>query len=217
MTGIYCIENTANGNKYVGLAKDIAARFRHHRCLFRNGIHPNAHMQAAWDKYGEEAFQFYILEEVPKEKLRQAEMEWISNLNTFHNGYNMTAGGDGQHECYLTEAQKRHLSEINMGPRNPNYGLKRSAETRRKMSEAMSKPRGSMSEAHRKAISDSSKGKPHPWFNKPVLWVETGQVFASISEASAQTGYVMSSISSVCRGLRNSLYKQHFEFLEETK
>ena len=35
---------------------------------------------------------------------------------------------------FLTDEQKQHLSEINTGEKNPNFGLKRSKETRAKMS-----------------------------------------------------------------------------------
>ena len=198
------------------MAKSISARWRSHRSHLRRGTHPNAHLQAAWDKYGEGAFRFYVLEEVPEDKLKSAEMEWIKRLDSFNRGYNLTAGGDGQNGRFLTDDEKRYLSEINMGPRNPNYGLKRSAETRQKMSTAMrGKKHGPMSQHQKAAISRGNKGKPRPWFNKPVLWVETGMVFQSISEASEKTGYKISAISQVCRGVRKSLFKQHFTFVEE--
>ena len=217
MTGIYCIENNITHKKYVGLTKDMKSRWRAHRQKLKDGTHPNAKLLNAWRKYGETAFSFYVLEEVPKEQLQSAEIKWIKKLDTFHNGYNLTAGGDGQNERYLTAEERAHLSEINMGERNPNYGLKRSAETRQKMSLAMKKPRGPMSDAHKQAISKGNKGKRHPWFNKPVLWVETGQTFLNISEAASATGYSISGISKVCRGLRGAIYHQHFSFLEELK
>lgn len=216
MTAIYCIENTVNHKKYVGLTKDVSERWRHHKHDLRRGTHVNKHLQSAWNKYGENAFKFYILEEVPEADLREAEIAWIKKLDAFHSGYNKTAGGDGQRERFLTDAERKHLSEINLGERNPNYGLKRSAETKRKMSDAMKgKQHGPMSEAHRQAISRGNKGKPRPWHNRPVIWIETGQTFPSISTASEQTGYAIDGISKVCRGVRNSLYNQHFAFLEE--
>lgn len=216
MTGIYCIENKINGKRYVGMAKDIASRWRAHRSHLFHGTHPNAHLQFAWDKYGEDAFSFYVLEIVSSHDLKASEMAWIKRLNTFENGYNLTIGGDGQNGRRLTDAERRHLSDINKGARNPNYGLKRSVETRQKLSASMKgRKRGEMSPTHKAAISKGNKGKPRPWNNKPVLWVETGEMFASVTDASQKTGYKIAAISQVCRGVRNALYKQHFKFMEE--
>lgn len=39
----------------------------------------------------------------------------------------------------IPETMRRHLSKINMGKKNPNYGLKRSDETRQKISNAVGK------------------------------------------------------------------------------
>lgn len=213
-SGIYCIENTVNGKKYIGMAQDIAGRWRSHKCELKNNVHGNSYLQHAWNKYGEQSFKFYVLENVSKKDLPSAEIKWISRLGTFGNGYNLTAGGEGQYKRNLTDEQKAHLSEINMGAKNPNFGLKRSEETRKKMSEAMKGiKRSKLSKAHKEAISRKIKGKPHPWFNKPILWVETGKIFKSISEAAEKTGYSISGISCVCRKKRNSIYKQHFVFI----
>lgn len=218
MTGIYCIENQINGKRYVGLAKDVEARWKHHQAMLRGGRHINRHLQAAWKKYGEAAFRFYILEEVECDGLKVAEMEWIKRLDTFNNGYNLTAGGDGQSGRLLTQEERHHLSVINTGQNNPNYGIKRSAATRQRMSSAMrGTMHGPMPEAQKAAISRGNKGKPRPWLNKAVLWLEADRVFESVSAAAAQTGYDLSSISKVCRGDRKSLHKQHFIFVEDNK
>ena len=39
MTGIYCIENTANGKRYIGQARHIERRWRQHRVSLENGKH----------------------------------------------------------------------------------------------------------------------------------------------------------------------------------
>lgn len=45
------------------------------------------------------------------------------------------------HKKIVTEEQKRHLSEINTGERNPNWGKTRSAESREKVSNSNAKIR----------------------------------------------------------------------------
>ena len=61
-TGVYVIEHTASGKKYVGsAAKSFSKRWGNHRNDLRKGTHRNAHLQAAWNKYGESAFLFRIV------------------------------------------------------------------------------------------------------------------------------------------------------------
>lgn len=216
MIGIYCIENTLNHKKYIGKAVNIDARWRVHRCELRKGKHPNKHLQSAWNKYGENAFIFYVIREVPIEMLEKAEIAEIERQEATKKGYNITEGGEGQRGRKLTDDQRKHLSEINQGAKNPNYGLKRSAETKRKMSEAMrGLKRKPLSKAHKKAISQKLKGKKRPYFDKAVYHVEADRIYKSITEAARNTGFSISGISKVCKGQRNSIYNNHFEFMEE--
>ena len=69
MMGVYAICNLFDGRAtaYIGSSKDIERRWRDHVALLRSGRHPNPYLQAAWDKYGEAAFEFYVIEEVANE------------------------------------------------------------------------------------------------------------------------------------------------------
>ena len=63
--GVYVIENTMNGNIYVGSAVNLRKRKGHHFSALRRGDHHNPHMQRTWDKYGKGIFKFsakYICE-----------------------------------------------------------------------------------------------------------------------------------------------------------
>lgn len=51
-------------------------------------------MYAAIRKYGIEHFHISLLEETDNPE--QQEIYWIKKLNSFHNGYNATIGGDGK-------------------------------------------------------------------------------------------------------------------------
>lgn len=60
-SGIYIIKNTVNGKFYIGQASYLTKRFSAHRIFLHDNNHPNKHLQAAWDKYGKDAFEFRIL------------------------------------------------------------------------------------------------------------------------------------------------------------
>ena len=57
-SGIYEILNTVNGKRYIGSAVYIVGRFARHRMHLRRGTHHSVHLQRAWNKHGEEAFEF---------------------------------------------------------------------------------------------------------------------------------------------------------------
>ena len=147
--GIYCIENLANGKKYIGQTIELNKRWHHHILLLRKNGHRNKYLQNSWNKHGEENFKFYILEycEPSIEILNSLEAYYINKLKTKNpHGYNLTDGGDGTPGREQTEEFKIFISGVMSG--NKNWlGKKHSAETKKKMSEAQ-------------------RGEKHPMFGK---------------------------------------------------
>ena len=114
--GIYKIESS-NGKIYIGSATDIVQRWRHHKHDLRKSRHPNRKLQNAWNKYGELAFTFSIIEIVDcKEDLATIEQIWLNILwdslepddryNLNKNAINM-AGFKMSHETKLKMSQQR--------------------------------------------------------------------------------------------------------------
>jgi group I intron endonuclease len=68
-SGIYMIHCLANGKRYVGQAGNIPIRLRNHRSALMRRAHQNRGLQAAWNKYGEAAFEFKPLLIVPISEL----------------------------------------------------------------------------------------------------------------------------------------------------
>ena len=76
--GIYKIINVVNNKFYVGSAVDFTVRKRKHWWQLRRGTHGNKHLQASWQKYGESAFTFVIVEELsPEADVLAAENVWL--------------------------------------------------------------------------------------------------------------------------------------------
>jgi group I intron endonuclease len=61
-SGIYCIINIKNQKRYIGSSKNLQTRLLKHRSLLRHNKHENARLQNGWNKYGEDNFDYYILE-----------------------------------------------------------------------------------------------------------------------------------------------------------
>lgn len=85
-SGVYQIKCITNGKIYIGSAVDLLERCEHHRSSLRRGNHRNAHLQAAWIKYGEDNFEFTVLELVDPNDLLNAEQSWIDQTQSSKRG-----------------------------------------------------------------------------------------------------------------------------------
>ena len=83
---------------------------------YKNNQYNNL-LYKAFDKYGLESFEYLILEYVEiqdniKNLLDELEKKYISEYNSYKNGYNQTVGGDyGILGYKMSEEQKQKLSE----------------------------------------------------------------------------------------------------------
>lgn len=126
-TGIYEIVNLVNGKRYVGSAVDLYQRWREHRWGLAGGRHHSRHLQAAWRKYGADAFEFRVLMECPPVGLLREEQ---AEFDRRAPEYNVcpTAG---------SSLGRQHSEETRLKIGATKVGLKmppRSAEHRAKLS-----------------------------------------------------------------------------------
>lgn len=87
-----------NGKVYIGQTKySISDRWKQHIFCSKNPKYATYHnyLHRAIRKYGAEAFTVEQVEECDNAILDEREKFWISELDTFGNGYNMTVGGEG--------------------------------------------------------------------------------------------------------------------------
>lgn len=84
-SGIYCIINTVNNKKYIGSSKHLSRRLWEHRATLRHNCHVNQHLQNAWNKYGEAAFDYFIIERCDESNLIEREQWFINTLKPEYN------------------------------------------------------------------------------------------------------------------------------------
>jgi len=145
---IYWIKNTLNGKFYVGSTTQRYVRWKTHRKKLRAGKHHCAHLQAAWSKYGEEAFEFSVVEKVLYESdLQAAEDRWleahVEKPYCYNHGFRSGAPWRGvakeKHPRFgkpVTEDVKQRLRQATLEQwktSDPRTGRKHSEETREKL------------------------------------------------------------------------------------
>jgi group I intron endonuclease len=123
--GVYVIRNTVNGKVYVGSAVKIYDRWKAHRSLLNGGAHHSRTMQRSWDKHGQEAFSFEVLEVVEeKTRLIEREQYWIDFLHAAcpKRGFNNAPTAGSSLGIVRDEEFKRRLSDARKGiPKSPEH------------------------------------------------------------------------------------------------
>jgi len=152
-SGIYKIINLTNNKFYIGSSRNIRQRWSKHRSLLRKGVHENKHLQNAWILYGEQNFEFVILEEVDEKMLLSREQDLIDETKCCEReiGYNKAENASSPMKG------RKHTKEVKRKISNSLKGRKHSEETKRKISEAT---KGKIvSEESKKKMSKAKKGK----------------------------------------------------------
>ena len=142
-SGIYTITNIINNHMYVGSAVNLKKRLCQHRGDLRRGEHKNPHLQSAWNKYGEDAFVFDVIERWEAEYLISMEQWWMNMLRPEYNIAPVAWSSYGRKATSETRAKMsassmgRTFSEDTRAKISASLmGYKHTPETRVKMAEA---------------------------------------------------------------------------------
>lgn len=116
-SGIYAIRNIETGVCYVGQAVSIGDRWLSHKSCLRRGVHHALWLQASWNKRGEAAFVFEVLEYVPAdvELLCAAEQKWIDALNSGYNQAPAAGSTLGLKHPPRSQEFRERMSRMNKG------------------------------------------------------------------------------------------------------
>lgn len=112
--GVYAIRNLVNGKMYIGSTiNSFNKRWQCHKKRLRKGIHHSEHLQASWNKYGENVFSFEVIEITEPELCRKREGYYINLYKTLNPkfGYN-TEIVDIEGSTRRSEETKKKLSAI---------------------------------------------------------------------------------------------------------
>jgi group I intron endonuclease len=122
-TGIYIIQNKKNKKVYVGSGVDIKRRWREHKKLLRKNKHHSPRLQHSWNKYGEENFQFILLEPVRDPlHLVAVEQTFLDYYKCYEpeRGYNICRTSGSCLGAKRSEETKKKISKAKIGKRKKN-------------------------------------------------------------------------------------------------
>lgn len=151
MQGIYQILNTENGKRYIGSSTDIKQRWQQHRTNLSVG-RSTYRLQRDWNKFGEYAFEFSVLEEVSAvADLPQVEQKYMDQFHSYNRtfGYNLRPIAEssrgirysaetrkkfstGQKKRFLSVEERKKQSDIHLSLwKDPEYRAKQIAARKR--------------------------------------------------------------------------------------
>jgi len=151
-----------------------------HRHHLRRNKHHSIHLQRAWQKHGEAAFVFSIIEHVHADELIAREQYYLDTLRPFGtNGYNIAPMAGSTRGVKRTPEQIERMAAINRGKKlSPEHrarisaagrGRKHTEESIKKLREAKLKnnwQRGRPMNERQRAALLHQKGESHPWYGR---------------------------------------------------
>ena len=232
ISGIYCIENIINHKKYIGQSIDIKYRWRKHINALNSNSHDNSYLQKSWNKYGQENFEFNIIEKCTPDQLNEKEVFYIDYYNTLNRdfGYNLKTGGQNC-PTYCTDEVRKKMSESIKRSYDNNDLRQRRSETTKQYWEnpenkmRITKENNVMFGKHhtdetKKKISDTKKSKQYEPHNKnftKVFCEELNMEYSSASAAAKELKLDSSGILKTCRGEHHTCGGYHWHFIDEKK
>ncbi|MBR5913882.1 MAG: GIY-YIG nuclease family protein [Selenomonadaceae bacterium] len=208
MICIYMITNTITGDFYIGQTIDFDRRKREH---MRN---PQPGMRDDVEKYGWSNFTFLVLEKCPAEKLTERENFFISALNPV---YNTVSKGYERPESVCKKISESLMGhEVSQETREKigiaNFGKEVPLVVREKISRALIGTTNGTTSLLGKKHTLESRMK----MAKPVICVETDNIFWSVKIAAECCNISVANIESVLHGRQITAGGVHWRYADES-
>lgn len=160
-SAVYRIRCVVVGKCYIGGTSNLRGRWIQHKADLRSGSHRNLHLQRAWNKYGESAFVFEILERANRNNVFEKEQKWIDKEKPKFNG-TPNAIKPPLYGRKMSKKSRTRISETLKGNVN-RRGKKAAEETKEKMRRSQKKryEKESRSRETRDKLAEAARGKKH--------------------------------------------------------
>jgi len=182
---IYIAHNIVNDKCYIGQTiRTLEARKTEHLTKKRRTAFSNAVF-----KYGKDAFEWIVLEELPNEELNDAEMFWIAYYKSIGiELYNLTIGGESTKGYKHTNNAKQRMSTMKMGSSADSSTKERMSATHRKAWENSEIRRRNASnrfknkwETDRESMLSRKSRKPLSDLEKETIALRSAKTYTLIS------------------------------------
>lgn len=166
-SGVYVIANLESGRVYIGSSYKVKNRLSNHIWNLRRNSHANPHLQSSWNKRGENAFFFSILEYAEVQDLEEVEQRYFeehsrhcynarivvaSNSGLRHSSEAKRLIGENSRRSWQKSDYRERIAQAQLGTyeRTPEYRERmRNLKTGNRASEATRKK---MRDVKRKAL-----------------------------------------------------------------
>ena len=208
-----------NHKIYIGITSNKINRRWQNGFGYRENKHFfNAILKYGWDNIKHEI----LLTNLTKEEACKKEIELIAfyKSNQSKYGYNSSTGGERPTTGRkLSDETKEKLRQAQLGRKHTQETIERmktihtgkyhTEETKQKLSEAR---KGKKNTMYGKNISSEHKKRISKANSKPVICIETGVIYSSITEAERKTNISDSSIQYVCKHKRKTAGGYKWEY-----
>lgn len=174
-SGVYLIHCRVSGKSYVGSSVHIEGRWRGHVHSLNKNLNEAPKLQAAWNKYGQDAFEFSVIETCDEGDCIRTEQKYLDLLQTWRSavGYNVLPKAGSRLGVPQSEEARKKMSIAKKGKPGPRLGCKLTDEQRQKLkgkpvsdetkekirASLLGRKNGPMSQETKNKISERHRGK----------------------------------------------------------